>query len=656
MAGPVDEFWATFGDTSAFVEVTCGTGGSLAADVLSTYGIRCNSQIGGSLPHLDIKRMDALQVIKLSLLEASADDGQIYEPIMNPDGIVEFVAIGAETGLSGGDIYYEIQSGSYIESCGGVMVTGALPLARRREVAWKPIWSGGTKQVYDTSLLANDHCLMPDFSQQATIVFNDPHLDSQYEDGIDNLYEITSSNPYDHIMGYARYVEWPTVKEDVDAVVKKEDTARILLPLPLSFGTFIERPELESTDLNNLSCFESVELSPDAITAGVKIDIPLEFRYENIRGTKVDKLQSILDVYVIGLEIGDMRGIPPSKSESVNLTPEKGSAKRKVKITKTFEECYRLSKGSHYVIGYTNENEYKTPYVVFANNARKNDPIGFDGKSPSVYELSPESILKPKGTGNESYIGWLLPTGPTSGILVSSMFVSVLLETPSIVVYHPDGKNNKAMTIANSLTYWVTPLVSIEEPRPVAFNGTLLDMKQSIIDHDPTTAQNLEDTEFEKALDEMQGNGMALTLSFLEEDQCAKLSGALYEYLNSGDGTEATYVCGPDAQPVLGGAGPNGGIVNSISYSYQDSNSYTISVNCGPTLLGEMSQIEGGPSPMKSEDISAVGTIIQDMGNHINFKVRIDGYGERIAINVSPHVLRVGDKVACAIHNNPVES
>ena len=38
------------------------------------------------------------------------------------------------------------------------------------------------------------------------------------------------------------------------------------------------------------------------------------------------------------------------------------------------------------------------------------------------------------------------------------------------------------------------------------------------------------------------------------------------------------------------------------------------------------------------------------------FKVRIDGVGERIAINMSPDVLRVGDKVQCSIHNNPVEA
>jgi hypothetical protein len=151
------------------------------------------------------------------------------------------------------------------------------------------------------------------------------------------------------------------------------------------------------------------------------------------------------------------------------------------------------------------------------------------------------------------------------------------------------------------------------------------------------------------------GGGMTLTLSFLDENQVVRLSGALYEYMNSGDGVESTYVCGPNCDPDLGGTGPNGGIINSITYSYQDSNSYTVSVNCGPKLVGGMSQVTGGPSPKAAESFSAKGTIIQDMGNHVYFKVRVDGFKDVVAVNMTPTVLRTGDKVNVSIHNNPVE-
>ena len=195
----------------------------------------------------------------------------------------------------------------------------------------------------------------------------------------------------------------------------------------------------------------------------------------------------------------------------------------------------------------------------------------------------------------------------------------------------------------------------MEEPNPIAFNGQLIDQTQGIRDHDPTTAQSFTDTDLEKAMDLMSGNGITLSLTFLNAEQCVKLSDALFDYMNSGDGTESTYICGPETEVRLGGTAPNGGIVNSINYSYQDSNSYTISVNAGPVIMGNFAQVDGGPSQKMMEEVSAKGTIIEDMGNHIHFKVRIDGIGDRIAINMCPSILRVGDKVQCSVHNNPVE-
>jgi len=120
----VNNFWAAYGDSSALVEIECeGPGGSLAAHVLSTYNIpAAASNIGGNLKDLDIKHMDALAVINLSLLEEMADGGGgMYEPIVNADGDVEFVEIGAgSANLS--DIYYQVQSFTFVEDCKGVII------------------------------------------------------------------------------------------------------------------------------------------------------------------------------------------------------------------------------------------------------------------------------------------------------------------------------------------------------------------------------------------------------------------------------------------------------------------------------------------------------------------------------------------------------
>ena len=72
-------------------------------------------------------------------------------------------------------------------------------------------------------------------------------------------------------------------------------------------------------------------------------------------------------------------------------------------------------------------------------------------------------------------------------------------------------------------------------------------------------------------------------------------------------------------------------------------------------MVGGLSTISAGPIMKQAEEVSARGTVIQDMGNHVYYKVRIDGFGDRIAINCCYNVIRVGDKVQCSVHNNPVE-
>ena len=656
MADPTD-FWKEFGNPDSFVEVTCDDSNNLAYDVLRAYGIDSDSQVGGGLTNLDIKRMDAVQVIKLSLLQASAEDGVIYEPVMAEDGSVEFLAIGTYTGLSGGDIYYEIQSGTYREDCGGVMVTGARPLAYRRPTEWVPIWQDGPKQIYETGILHND-CIEGGFNQNVTIVFTDPHLDTSYKDGIDNLYEITAENPYDSIMGWARYIDWDGASSDTETIVTRQNTAKILVRLNdnPTLGTLVRRPSYAEGNFDNPNCYEG-QGETVVYSDGVQVPIPSEFRYENVRGTIVDKFQGVLDVYVQGLEISDMRGVPPSDLNAVNTNPAYGDADVLIRIDKTYTQLKKLSRGTHYEIAYDNvgSEEGADVYIVFADNSRVTDPILINGNELTTYKVDPECEY---ANDIEELTGeaLILPSSPTGGWLIQDIYVSMVIETPSIEVYHPDGINNRALEVAESLEYLICPLVVVEEPSPVAFNGQLLDLTQGIRDHDPTTAQNFSDTELEQAYDEMSGNGMSLSLSFLEADECERLSGALYEYMNSGDGTEATYICGPEAEPKLGGTAPNGGIVNSIVYSYQDSNSYTISVNAGPMIVGGFSQVDGGPAPKGTEELSAKGTVIQDLGNHIHYKVRIDGFGERVGINMAPIVLRVGDKVQVSVHNVPVEA
>lgn len=643
-------FWPDFGDGSKLVSVDCDFTYSLAAKVLTTYGIQCNSSIGGGLSDIDIKHMDAVQVMKMSLLEASAKDNKIYEPVMGGNGIVDFKEVGRGGTIS--DIYYEIQTGSYKEPCTGVMIIGKKPLSYRRSLEWKPIWEGGDHEIYDTGYMFSS-CAQGSFNQYATIIYDDPHLNSQYEDGIDNLYNITEKNPYDSIIGYAHYLAWPNWDADKDAVINRSDTAKILIKLPTnSLGTLNKRPNADTATSSDPNCYKGMTGEDLSFKDGVPVPIPSNFRYESVRDTTVDKFSGIAGVYIVGREISDMRGVPPTPADqnTDNFDIE-------ISLNKNYNEVFTLELGTHYQVVYDNDFN---PAIVFADNSRVTDPINFPVGGSVTYYIHPdcEYAIDPVGAKVNSGTGVILATGLTKGILVQEIHVAVELDTPSINIYHPDGWNNKAREIAESLEYLVTPLVVVDEPAPIGFNGELLDQISSKKDHDPTTAQDFDDTAIELAQDTMDaGGGMTLTLSFLDETQVRTLSSALYNHMNSADGTEATYVCGPSCNPELGITAPNGGIVNSINYSYQDSSSYTVSVNAGPVLVGGLlSQVDGGPAIKATEEVSAKATILQDLGNHIHFKVHIDGFGDRVAVNMVPAVLRQHDVVNVSIHNNPVEA
>lgn len=647
MSGP-EEFWPGFSESEdVSMPQECG-GGSLASDVLTTFGIAHVGQAGGPLKNLDIKHMDAENVIKLSLLETAATSDPT-EMIVNEDGVVEFVQIGSGDGI-GGDVYYQIQSSTYVESCKGVMVTGGKPLPTRKKPEFKEIWGDGPKEIYN-AFWVSENGMSENFSQYATIVFDDPQLTTQYKDGIDNLYEMVT--PWETIIGYARYINWPDSKDSPDTTVERANTSTI--PILISgpennvvydapLGTLQKRPPMAEIDGIPLGPGPTVSASD-----GIKIPIPDCFRYDTIRGDKVDRLIGIHSVIIVGRKVHTLIGIPSSDVDAVaGSTAGAGQAKIMTCIDSMKDSMYTLKAGDHYAIAYE-DNE---PSVVFASNARAFDPAEF-GSNVTVQVDTNSAFASGEILSNVS----ILPTGGTDGYLVKQIIVLVNLQTPCINIYDP--RPGKAMEIAEGLTYQLAALISVEEPAPIAFNGNIIDQTQGIRDHDPSTKQSFTDTDHERAMDTMDGGGgMAVTLSFLDEAGCAQLSTALFDYLNKGNGSVTTYICGPNACPKLGGmAGDSASVINDISYSYSDSNSYTISATSGPILLGGMSNLAGGVTAKTTENVPSTGIVIQDVGNHVHFKVALDGCGlaPLLAINTAPKVIRVGDRVSCTVHNNPIE-
>lgn len=644
----IEDYWDGLTKTQYVFTDSCATG-SVADEVLSKYiDGYANQGIGGPLKNLDIKRMDAFTAIKLSLLDYASVAGQgLYELIVDENGDIDFVKVGSTSGLSGVTLYYTIQTKSFVDKLAHIMVTGGKPIATRKALEWKPIW-GDSKILYDTQAMSSN-CLQEEFKQYATIVYNDPNLDSKFKDGIDNLFELNADNPWDRIVGYVYHVDpVVTVGEDVTIGIKKPCDVPVQVTLS-SIPKLVRAPTTPSTE-DQPDCWAGLGDTADT-EDGAEITIDSKLRFTDKRNTEIDKLMAISKAFIIGQELDVCIGIPKGDSDAESGVSTETNTDIWIGANKATKTVFTLQKGVHYAIAWEGAGAEKKPYIVLANNARQGDnaKYGYGAK----FKRLPFGALY---TGTEDGEGMILPTGGTKGVLVEELWVVLTLDTPSIAIHDPAGDANE---IATNLVFEIAPIIIVEEPAPIGYDGRSLEeeMKNSIKDNDPTTIQELESSPMDDIIQEMADDGgMTLSLSFMEEEDVRVLSSTLKTFLEDADGVETTYICGPDSTPQLGGSGDSGGIVNSITYSYNDSGSYTISVNEGAYLIGGLTEATGGVYLNQTEEVSAQGTIIQDAGNHMNYRVRIDGFGDRWAINAVATTLRIGDKVQCTVHNNPVET
>jgi hypothetical protein len=643
-------FWDSFGAKGSFKIEGDGATGSLAAQVVAAYGLRCKTpNIGGNLTGLDIKHMDALQLIKVSLLQDSIGNSKgPYEAYVNyEDNSIEFKEVGRFSAGIGNDIYHQIQTGTYIEKCSGVMITGKNPMIERVDKAWDTLLKN-VKYFDATDMVSN--CNKKGFSSFVIVVYDDPHLDSKYNDGVDNFYDVT--NPYESLIGYARRKYIPDLTAEATAV----DARQCSVPIKVSVGDGVlgelAIPPAVTAEAGGQGSDCWAVLAAEA-GGGVPIPMLSDLRYDVEYGDTVDKYMGVSKVYVIGTELRGVYGRPKTDAA---LAAGAGAGENEIWVSydKNEERMFALKEGVEYVIAYEEGN----PSIVFADQSHPDDTAKYgDNCTYNIYSdcSAARGLESTRGkTGN------ILPTGAASGILVTEVWAMVDLETPCTIIKDPHGN---ALDFAKSMEYDLQPLVMLDLPAPIAFAGRsrteIIDQKSSQPDHDPTTSQDLRNTDFEDAISEMDaGGGITLNLSFLNEAGCLAMATMLYRYMNNLDGCDIVYVCGPNTNPQLGGYVSGGGVVNSITHEYTDSGSYTVSVTESGRLIldSDLIGISGGPLKKQVETFSAKGTIVEDMGNHVYFKVRIDGHGSFTAVNTTPSILRNGDKVTCTIHNSPMES
>jgi len=679
-------FWPTFQSIDGYKAPEVPEASVIITDVLETFDIPSGGVIGGKLQNVNLKRVNPMDAIKASLLELMSEDEAPTEFCVDENGRVITYKVG-EGSFSALNIYYTISSVGYTPKRVGVMVTGGKPKIKRIVFPWENVIGKNRENytIWDATHM-NSNCIAPGFTTTSIITYNDPIYtsgNSSYANGIKELFEV--ANTFQSIVGYAWQII-PSWNSKYDKLTKISQQSNSLVPMLLDFegnGVLPENGDPGFTLGQNARspnigvprrranegpkddpCFDY----EDGSVQGGKplvVSIPLKegLTYRKYGSTIVNKFINVAGVYFVGINLTTCRGVPKLEAAVADNTKENTVIITASENTK--ESVYSLSESEEYTVDYSSYGELTEAdkiEIQFANNSFYKDkgtfgthvPFYIQHDSTELFNLfsgnsdGPIDDLALKG------LGTILPTKSAGGgLLIKQVWIKVSLDTPCFVIQDPSGQ---AADKAKELEVNLTAIALEELPNPIAVNGDLVDQADGLPDNDPTTVQDFEETAMSKAMKLLDSGRTAnISLGSLSEAQTIGLSKNLYDLIKKDTGMTYAHTCAPTATPKLGQRGPNGGVINSISYNYQDQASYLINVVEGPEYYGNFASLNSGIYKKQTETINAVATVLQDLGNHIDFKIRVDGMGDISAINGYPGVLDVKDRVSVTLYNNPVE-
>ena len=632
------KLWDSYGQGSFRNKVSSTS--SVATSVLSACGIPqgTHDDIGGSLPGIDIKRMDATAAIKASLFERVVDN-VLLEMAVNRQGEVFFKEVGG-TSCTLADLYYTTQSYTYKNEGVSVMVTGGAPLPTRHVGSYTELLSQAFHVKYWTADVVNSACAMESLKRYVTITYDDPHLSSSYKDGIDNLYNVV--DPFESILGYVYDVDYGTSDPYVEITYSNKAT----VPIKVSGLGTLAKVDLAAKDYTNedADCMRGLGSIVSCGDGAVTLDIPRELRYDGHFSNAIDKFLGVSGVYVVGYKVAI--GFLP-KEESASMTaPTTENVGLWVIPEDTTKDIVKLTEGKNYAVAY----DGTSVCVQFADRA----PLDMQGICGEGVNCLIPSWAASSDTFSQTMD--ILPISETEALVVREIWAAIDVASPCINIFDPAGD---AMSIATSMSIKIAPVTMKKPPAPVALNGESINLADGMEDHDPTTTQSFSSSAMEQAMDSMSGNvGMSVNMAcFTKESDVTSFSGNLKTFYDNDRGTGTIYLCGPGASAEVGDLAPDGGIVNSIEYRYNDSSSYTISISSGPKFASNfIASVGGGTYIKKDESITVEGTVVLDYGNGGHYEVSLEGVGRTEALNGTMDVIRTGDIVSVTIHNNPVEA
>ena len=654
---------------------------------------------GSKLPGYDIKSRDAYQMVQLSLAtELGEDQGHLVECYADGDGLIHFYEIGEiNSSVGSAQIFYSINTSTLSKPCDNVLVIGYDPPPKRYtgdpfnlltfKNSIKTGWSTAIDNtIKDDKELEVTGQLYPIYHTWGDILGPEqcPYYREGYIEYGDTLFEqdlvlqklgITDPALFETVSTYIYKITVPWFKQ-ASTDVKFSNTTPKFIELKggdgnPDFGKLQERQWKTNVKYIASLCAETQTTDSS--------------RGKQLPRSNEKKFLGVREVYIHGYKLKQIR--PDFYKSGDSIIP--GGSTFLVDLDSAKAEPFRLSRGQDYVvIDDPADRAYKR--IIFSANIHPDylDNFGgsVDGAINATVRVAPSSIYDPDTKGRKEFVdlydpnnsidgklkdgettvnnqvgGLPFPNSVTifpmnegqSGYIVEKIVVIYDWNNPCIAVR--DEENNVKRKNLEDIEVMVYPMIIRDEKPPISWTHggqtELLDPLEVIPDYEVDTIQDLNSTTYARAFTSLETGDIKITLPFLDADQCQTVSEFIYNMQNEVI-EQTTYICSPDAEPVLGRL-IDGKTINSIDYSYQDGSQYLISVNAGPRWMG----ISGWDTSLyqnKTERIQLEGIITGVDPTNVKCQVQIEQIGMMDCINTSKEILEKGDRVAVTIHNNPV--
>ena len=662
----------------------------LAVLVLNSYSIPINTASlalmpngVGTLPGYDIHNMDALNVIKFSMFERISD--QLFiELYANAAGEAEFVEIGANT--FGGTPRYNVPNRKIVNRAKQIQTTGFNPPAMMYVRGPFDILrdeNNDTEMVNDIANIGlKDTCYEELFDRYATIMYRTPVLRSDWGDILDSLYEVDA---FEQISGWIHKILIDDALISASAEVIFSD----ITPYPYQMPQFVEdedyiRYSITPGTEQEVRCYIPPDI--DLNEVGHTIEINNSTYVDETTGQEINDIFEVNRVFLMGWEV------IYTYTVTINNRTTLAAACKYHKIPIV------LSEGSDYAWGFDSQDNIK---IVFGVGETPADEYLEDERNVDI--TTPDTIIggpyfdTPGGQGDNTagpiqyrmypHLGASNTGGAGDGFgttyVFEELWVVVNRRKSSITIYDPEGNADAAM---RNSSYELYAMVQCDPPAPVSgrsddpegFDGPV-DHTDCLFDHDPMTVQDLTTCDEELLQNAMDGSSLSMTMPFIQdvtiditneesvvtypqspgESELYQIADFIYDLTNE-EITEVTYIFGPDDEPKLGdNFSHNGidGIINSVSYSYQDSSSYLVTAVVGPKYLKDtVSANDASIWQQQVETVTKEGVVTQVAGNGIHYAVHVEGMGNFLAVNtvIGGFPPEVGDRVTVEINNVPV--